>query len=377
MDHSKSVTVASNAGDPGGGTTPQIKYPIQYRSTIYLSKARFQMGVAGSGDQILFAGGIADSFDVNSMVHFYPVSTVDIINTTSLQKTTAQLSIARSHVAAVALGKKIYFAGGFIGGTVSNRVDIYDVSSKIWTTASLSAPRAKIAAAAIGHYVVFAGGFDYTTPEPYKYASSVIDIYNTLTNTWSVGSFVSRKEPTAAAAGSTIAIAGYNSNGTGTSARLFNAGSNSWATKTLGNHAADPGFPMSVAGAGQKIIFGYGGGGIAPSPIIEVLNLSDNSITQKIGAYPRVKTASGGLGNYIFIAGGQGPQAGSSSAIEVFNVVNNKWYNKSLNTGLYYPAGAGTANTLMFTENDGSLAGTGQHPVQVFTVTGEPPTTFP
>jgi len=366
------ATVASNAGDPGGGTTPVTTYPIQYKSTVYISQARFGMAAAGAGDKILFAGGVADSFDVNSMISFYYVSTVDIFNTTTLQRTTAQLSIPRCWPAAVSLGKKIYFAGGFGNGGLSNRVDIYDVSSNVWTTASLSAPRAKIVAAAIGHYVVFAGGYDGVSPAPYNYSSPIIDIYNTLTNTWSTGSFVSRKDPAAGAAGSSIAIAGYKADGT-TSARIFNTSTNSWSTQQLSDHASTSGHAMAVAGAGNKIIFGYGGTNVAPYPVIDILNLTNNSLSQRRSSKARTNTANLGLGNYIFIAGGQGPIGGAYDDIEVFNVVNNKWYNKNLQTGLYYPVGAGAGTTLMFIENDGLNAGTGERPVQVFRVTGEPP----
>jgi len=370
------ATVASNAGDPGGGTTPIITYPIQYRSTVNISQARFGMGAAGAGDKILFAGGVADSFDVNTMIHFYNVATVDIFNTTTLQRTTAQLSIPRCWPAAVSLGKKIYFAGGFANGGLSNRVDIYDVSSNVWTTASLSAPRANIVAAAIGHYVVFAGGFDGVSPAPYTYASPVIDIYNTLTNTWSTGSFLSRKDPAAAAAGSSIAIAGYKADGT-TWARMFNTSTNSWSSLELSAHYNSYGGGMAVAGAGQKIIFAYSGDNITPYPVVDILNLTNNTLSQRRSSKARTNTADLGLGNYIFIAGGQGPLGGPYDDIEVFNVVNNKWYNKTLQTGLYYPVGAGAGTTLMFAENDGLFPGSGERPVQVFRVTGEPPSIAP
>jgi hypothetical protein len=95
------------------------------------------------------------------------------------------LSVARWGIASIAVGNKIYFAGGELGDGAFDiyysTVDIYDASTNTWSVATLSQPRSHIAAAAIGNKIFFAGGeknLSYTT-------SNVVDIYDTLTQTWS------------------------------------------------------------------------------------------------------------------------------------------------------------------------------------------------
>ena len=76
--------------------------------------------------------------------------------------TKAQLSLARTALAATAVGGKALFAGGCAasaaaasrtcggGGSVVDIVDVYDSSSDSWSTGRLSVPRRDLAATSAG-----------------------------------------------------------------------------------------------------------------------------------------------------------------------------------------------------------------------------------
>jgi N-acetylneuraminic acid mutarotase len=112
------------------------------------------MAVASAGTKILFAGATSSKNGIG-------YSTVDIYDLATQTWSIADLSKVRPHIAAVAAGNKVFFAGG---GDVdqfsfpSATVDMYDVSTNTWSVASLSEPRAYIGAAAVGNKVLFAGG---------------------------------------------------------------------------------------------------------------------------------------------------------------------------------------------------------------------------
>ncbi|MFD3003006.1 kelch repeat-containing protein [Pontibacter toksunensis] len=149
-----------------------------------LSEARAGMAVAAAGNKIVFAGAALSGAGVNG----YGSARVDIYDIVTDTWSTAQLSEARSDIAAVAAGNKIFFAGGRLGDgafdELFSTVDIYDVVADTWTVASLSEPRAYIAAAAVGNKVFFAGGeknINYET-------SDKVDIYDLSTNKWSTAS---------------------------------------------------------------------------------------------------------------------------------------------------------------------------------------------
>ena len=78
--------------------------------------------------------------------------------------TTSQASLPRSGVASVAVGNKVFFAGGvdfdetnYVYDPVSV-VDIYDISTNTWSTANLSEPRGSCKAVVSGNKIFFAGG---------------------------------------------------------------------------------------------------------------------------------------------------------------------------------------------------------------------------
>jgi hypothetical protein len=162
-----------------------------------LSEARVGMAVASSGNKILFAGGGYYSTYNNQIT-----SRVDIYDIATNRWSTAELSIPRFDIAAVAAGGKIFFAGGdrTDGSLPVNNVDIYDVATNTWSTTALSRADNNLTAAAIGNKVFFAGG---------SYHSTTLDIFDLTTHSWTKKSLSASKFGTSAAtAGNKVYFAG-------------------------------------------------------------------------------------------------------------------------------------------------------------------------
>ena len=147
-----------------------------------LSVTRWEMAVASAGNKIIFAGGWLSGGGFSSRVDIYDI--------TNNSWTTAELSQARANMATAVLGNKIFFAGGDIGiinGSwyeTSDIVDIYDATTNSWTTATLSEKRTFMVGAAAGNKVLFAGGATYGLGANGE--SNKVDVYNNVTNTWSI-----------------------------------------------------------------------------------------------------------------------------------------------------------------------------------------------
>ncbi len=153
-------------------------------STAELCAGRYAMASVALGNKIFFAGG--ETGDGT-----WPVDSVDIYDVSTNTWAVTHLSTAGNSIAAAAVGNKVLFAGGdggFSGSGRERRVDIYDLSTNAWTTSSLSeVKRGEHAAVTLNNKVYFAGGETWPAwPNGSWGASDKIDIYDNITNSWSV-----------------------------------------------------------------------------------------------------------------------------------------------------------------------------------------------
>ncbi len=197
-------------------------------STADLSEGRSLFTSATIGDKVFFAGGHYWNNGNNNSTR------VDIYNNTTNTWSTAELSEGRSSLSATTAGNKIYFAGGEQHGNpeAMNRIDIYDAATNSWTVSSLNERKFGLASIAVANKIYWAGGinsrssvdivsdkveirdintqvstfaclaqrrsfFDavlkgneivFFTGGYFDFGQlAIIDIYNTVTDTWSVG----------------------------------------------------------------------------------------------------------------------------------------------------------------------------------------------
>lgn len=148
-----------------------------------LSKPRSGFNIATAGSKIVIAGGDQQA----SLPCAECPAQVDIYDTIIKSWTTAKLSQGRYGMAALSAGGKIFFAGGTFyengnyTNTFSSNVDIYDAVTNTWSLVALSEPRAYISAAAVGNKVFFAGG-SYLDRDDNPVLTNRVDMYdlNTL-----------------------------------------------------------------------------------------------------------------------------------------------------------------------------------------------------
>jgi hypothetical protein len=223
-------------------------------SIAELSEARSYIAVIAMGDNIYFAGG---SRWVNNIVEYS--NRIDIYNTRSGTWSIASLSQARSSVVASAINNKIFFAGGRTNGDViSDQIDIYDETTDSWITSGMIQGKYLFAGIATNGNIYWAGGLKgtsvslsgwsgeveirnaqtntsivtclwtgraaasaflykddiifYTSYPDNTWRENTFDIYNTVTNTWSIGIMRNYvwSEPTIIPAGDNIYVANGN-----------------------------------------------------------------------------------------------------------------------------------------------------------------------
>ncbi len=162
-------------------------------STAELSQARNGIVAAAVGDKVLFAGGYLG----NGIT-----SNVDIYNLTTKTWSIANLSEARIEFTGTAAGNKIYFAGGYNGidgSAASNKIDIYDAATNSWSVSTLSSPKAYMASFFKNGKIYWAGGspsVDWANGSPPTCEVEVRDIntqVSSFTNlfqpNWGFGAF--------------------------------------------------------------------------------------------------------------------------------------------------------------------------------------------
>jgi N-acetylneuraminic acid mutarotase len=228
-------------------------------SVANLSQPRAYIAAAAVGDKVLFAGGEQEwPRPVSDRVDIYQLST----NSWS----TASLSVQRNGLTAVTANNTILFAGGSnqLSGSnnVTNIIDVYDNATNSWSTSTLAEPKAFFAGNNVGGKIYWAGGyggngsptckveirdpvtqtssaaflfhpFSYVTHEGMNVvvkdnkiiwfatldpsngnATDKFNIYDMLTNTWSIGLLpVKMNAASVIAVNNTIYVAGGYING--------------------------------------------------------------------------------------------------------------------------------------------------------------------
>jgi autotransporter-associated beta strand protein len=286
-------------------------------STSDLSQARLGVAAASAGDKVLFGGG-ADY-----------QATVDIFDTATNTWSVSSLSQGRGTLAAASNGSKAFFGGGISNITMdsisfSSVVDVFDSATNSWSTAYLGQPRGFLAAASAGDKVCFGGGeYNDTLGLP----SNMVDIYNTTTNSWSQSHLSqARMLLSATSAGNKVIFAG-GGNGAGSSgstkADIYDTVTNTWSTADLSQGR----MWLAATAAGTKAFFAGGywySNGDHYSNVVDIYDTLTNSwSTAKLSA-ARCCLAATSVGNKVLFAGG-GILGGGSDVVDIYDTVSNTW----------------------------------------------------
>ena len=263
-----------------------------------------------------------------------------------------KLSLKRYHVAAVAAGNKIFFAGGTLEtGSLSSRVDIYDVITKTWSIAELSEPRSDIGAVVVGNKILFAGGIynwsDYGDID----RSTRVDIYDIITNTWSTTEMPGEVsfnhgitdwpyqwdwDGTTAAAGNKAIFC----NASYSKAYIYDVSNNSWTTSllstpSLSTQSAST-FTLASASVGNKILITGNG-----TKNVDVYDVTTNLWTVDSLSESSDFIIASSLNNKAFFAGAR-------NKVDIYDNATQTWSVAYLTTPSTLAGAASSGNKMLF-----------------------------
>jgi len=224
---------AGGVGPAGvSGVVDIYNYKLNSWSNASLSEPRTGITSVTIDHLAIFAGGspYEDGGQTN---------VIDIFNLFTNSWTTALLGTARVGMAATVVGTTAIFGGGGGNGvpfqkekltlaigeqeSIVFNIDMYKLHEHTWTSSNLSHPRTLLSATTIGNLALFAGGMPLPINETIANpgASSVIDIYDFETSSWSTDTLPRpRYALSAVTVGNRAIFAGGISNTTGVTADI-------------------------------------------------------------------------------------------------------------------------------------------------------------
>lgn len=338
------------------GTLSQPRYAFTVGTGSAINNA---ISIGAAGNKILFAGGETSNVCATTRVDIYDV--------VSGNWTISELSQARFGAAAASLGNKIFFAGGIVPlpgppgpgcyftnmiDTRTSVIDIYDVSTNTWSIAQLSSPRF-VSGAAINNKVLFAGG-DAIFWQPNNRA----DVYDAGTNGWSIDSIsIARVLDQPAKTNDKIYFPGGSADFYGVSGGwatdridIYNSVSNSWQIDSLSRVRTRMGNII----ANNKL---YCGGGWVwdstanwwnPTNSVEIRDLVSNTITFDCLSEPRIEVTALRKNNSLVFTSSWS----DVNTLDILDLTTNSWSVGVLPQILMWPVYFSYNNNIYVTEGN-------------------------
>ncbi|ELR23141.1 uncharacterized protein ACA1_342050, partial [Acanthamoeba castellanii str. Neff] len=244
------------------------------RTSAWLFQPCVGLAATSSGNLAFFADGVHSYLDLSNF------SVVDIYNVMSnwWHKTYCTLSQPHTSMTVTTVSKLALFTGGIVyhsSPTVSQYypelldvVDIFNISMGLWSRDSSPCP-------ALRNLVLFTGGYtdDINSVERVDH----IDIYNTLSNQWSVAHLSQLHSGMAATMVGDMAIfaGGYNDKLGGPQAMVdaYNVSSGWWFTAGL--HLLEAWSSLSAMSVGGFTLFAGGFSTVVYAvPTLDIFNVS-------------------------------------------------------------------------------------------------------
>jgi F0F1-type ATP synthase assembly protein I len=321
------VTGSNSNGCSVSSTITVTVIPCNGQSTNQLSQGRWSLAGTSVGSKALFGGGTIYGSSHDGLADNYS-AVVDIYNNATGTWEAATLSKARTELAATSSGSKALFAGGhheggIFGTTSSSVVDIYDDASGSWSAASLSQARHELAAASAGGKSLFGGGFSYENSY-----SNVVDIYDHASDTWSTATLsVARTQLTATALGTKVFFAGGIGPGQVYSdvVDIYDASSGTWNTASLSQAKK----LLVSATVGTKVLFAGGRLlGDSQSAVVDIYDTSTGQWTTATLSKARDNLAATTVGDKVIFGGGYDGER--LNTVDIYDNSTNTWTTSAL-----------------------------------------------
>src|SRR5262245_48310044 len=288
------------------GTGAQSSAPASWTTAPPRLQARAAHAVVRVGDSILAIGG--------TNANGYPVSSVERFDGHRWRPET-RLPVAGglNATAAVAIGRRVYVLGGFVGtGNVPTaRVSVYDTSTRTWSRAAdLPSPRGGHAAVVVGGRIhVLGGGNSVSTLADHS-------VYDPATDRWSSAAPLGRAKGSPAAVvfrGRSYAIGGRSGTSDYGDVEVYDPASDKWT--------AGPSIPpRGTAGAavyGRSIYLFGGESQAAGRTLSDVLRLRPTAHAwEKVGRMPTARAFARAVTyrGAVYVVGGSQVTASSHAA---------------------------------------------------------------
>jgi hypothetical protein len=193
----------------------------------HLSKGRGSIATATVGSKVFFAGGTPDWWQGSSRV--------DIYDTATKGWSTAELNVARMNMSAVTVGNKVYFAGGEIFDIMYSTIDIYDNATGSWSTSTLKELGGALTGVVVGNHIYWAG-----TTRSAPMGLGRVERWNTATGAVDFDCLAHSKTILAARAHDIVFFDNYRDPGTDGRIDLYNTVSGTWSVGVLNKRVENP-----------------------------------------------------------------------------------------------------------------------------------------
>jgi hypothetical protein len=319
-------------------------------TTTNLSQARAQMGSVIHGSKVYFGGGILSSGGHSDMVEIYDID--------AEPWETQRLSIARSFPSAVAVGTKVLFAGGINFNTLQEytTVDIYDTLTRTWSVAELSAPGFYLQAVSHENTILLAGFQELVSQSPLTMTfSNAVNIYDAATGNWRTDTLSqARGAMSATVVGDMALFAGGQTSPTTTSNRvdIYHFTTGTWSTASLSEARA---YTAAVTVANKAIFAGGVSAGDTQSDVVDIYDYDTNEWSTTRLSAPRSFSTNQGVtacGRAYFVGGAtiDLPNFNSTAAsdvVDIYEVSSDTWSVDTLSNPILNHAVAALQNQII------------------------------
>lgn len=288
------------------------------KTSASLSERRVDVAAAAVGNRAFFVGGQLMPVTTNVVYSF----TIDVYSADSDLWSSQTLLTARSVDNLAVVGTKIIVPGGNGGGANAlSNFEIIDTADWSKSTKSLSVGRALMATVAVSGKVYFIGGVSCWSP---ACVTNTLDIYDTNTDSLSTIAMPRYRARHRAVVNGTKIYVGAGDDGTTALdvVDIFETLDNTWTTTTMSVHGSS----TTAGSIGPYVFFAGGSADLAPQILsaISILDVSSGQWTQSEMSVGRYNMGLATKGSQAFLAGGAVSPGGTTDLIEVLEPTTGK-----------------------------------------------------
>jgi len=325
-----------------------------------------QIQIPASGARAATATGAFALFAIESHSDAPAAGRVDVFNADAGSWTRSQMSAGRTNIATTSWKHLAIFAGGTAnrGQPKSSAVDVWDSTTGKWQLLHMSIGRDLLGCGSSGNFTLFAGG---SAPQVNQSETDVVDIWDHSTDKWTVAHLSQkRKKPVAVGVEGKLIIAGGEvghhppaANGYSSTVDIFDTTTRQW---TVGTLAAERQYFGGAMATPNLALFGGGfanydsgllGGGYR-SNLVDIFDASANKwSTAKLSANRSNLDAANVAGRYVAFGSGN-IDATAKITYDFFDGQTGEWA-PSHGHLPGNPAVTSIGNVAMFANGDGSI----------------------